>query len=750
MVVEGCFIFYLTRCIHCTEYKTELTRSYVSNNNAAVMNISSYSWRLEYDNPAKTLTSLHFGRPVKFLRNTCCCKIGSYRGRRYDAVCELVVVPFRKGFTHGKGSGKRKVSVEDGDGCCSGNHNYDDEGEEEVALLFVYSSIATEPFPFLEILRAETRPLDTENDGLNGCSISYQSARFMDDDDADGDATHIRVDRPREERTMVLTNNVAHVPMAVRNIVQLPKSSSDDEGGAVAVAIEWHTGHTSVFDLSMLDWRDHPPPVTVCRSVEPKSAALSRTTSPCRRYVAIWDASAEFPFVDVYETPSPSSSSSFLFRVLHNDYKLYCTSTLVCFARVDDRRVRLLINDQHARLGVYGVESHERCVNKHGMGVPLFGRYVGGDLAGNGFINEYAVRGDWLVIYGFVWSPINFQEVHRLSVMANDAVGCDEYAPHVTTAFEFPQARNYSEDNGYGYDGGGMMMAEDAAGNDESAVCRLCKGAARLYVSPWEFADALRLERERKRDDRCRALSCKWWSTPPENSLRRLLLPPDNNHHPALSRERANTAWENGACPNGERERWLLRVLDDEERERDGTNLLDIGCFGAITGTRMHDRVRWLLADVAEVRQTLTSAAFGKAGSRTRDVLVYSMAKKYGNDCFGGERIPAWCRADDGGCCSILNLMRTSGIHYVLVIRAPEWENDQLEIRVSLPPPLSSSSSQEQQAPRVCGDLGIAADDSGVQVVVKWVDRTADTTTMSDDSSDDSYDDSTDAPDGRR
>jgi hypothetical protein len=717
-------------------------------------------WRLEsvrekgYKDQVNVYGELHYGWPVKFVTpafggRPWCCRASSFRSGPYGLPSDVVVIPLRR-------SSSESTS------------NKNTPTEEEV--LFVHSTSATDLFPFLEILKARAHPFeDDDRNGdrrmaLHGFRCAYESVEAIDEeeDGHDGTTPHVRVDNPRELCTMTRTGEAIHVPARVRDLRPRPNKNTDEknDAGGTVVEVEWSTGHTSVFDVEAFRWRDDPLRLSELadsdhrsKLAESSGACVSRAQSPCGRYTAIWDGTETLPYVDVYERDLETGRTSLLYRALHNSYKRQVIRTMVCFVAsssftsdtrgINDekggKRVRLLINDDHASIGVYGVEPSERRVDESGWGVPILRRGVGDMNEGrnkknrmyDGFITDYAIRKDWLVIYGFVWTPINFQEVHRLGAFA--FADDDPFPPSMTT-LESPQIP-WSVYYGYGYDGGALPPNDNTDyfdGRDPDAMCRLCLGARRLYVPPWEFAEALLSEKQRRKNDGLRMTSRKWWSADPLKSIRRLLL---------MTSGAQGTSWQNGAHPEGEQEHWLLRVLGGESREGtqrlcggcdafsfDDGDLLNIGCFGAISGMPMHDRVRWLLADVSEVRQTLTHPAFESDDRRccvVRNLLIYSIVKTYGYDCFGQEDVPSWCRSDrddtasegDGSRsrtlphrdrdCHILKLLRTSGVHYVLTVKSPLWEREHLEIRMDM---LPSNTS----------DLGIAADDSEVRVVVSW------------------------------
>jgi hypothetical protein len=160
--------------------------------------------------------------------------------------------------------------------------------------------------------------------------------------------------------------------------------------------IYWsHQGHKSKFDLSSETFVDEElPPQKVSDFLIEEELIVH---SPDKKYYAKYAKRYENVYVF-------NSHDEFLFRLQHNIYKSNYCCNIIEF--VNDR---ILINDHHSSLGIYDMTG-KLC---HGIcGYDEF------------YTQKFRVKEEdgkeYLVLYGFVWSPVYFMSIYDLEQMVND------------------------------------------------------------------------------------------------------------------------------------------------------------------------------------------------------------------------------------------------------------------------------------------------------------------------------------------
>jgi hypothetical protein len=125
--------------------------------------------------------------------------------------------------------------------------------------------------------------------------------------------------------------------------------------------------------------------------------------SSCDKYCIVQRKDSEI--FDVFNT----ETDLFLFGLTHNMYKSSVCCTIVEFAYTANGDLRIFINDEHACIGIYdmsGNTCHSLCDSDD-----FFTKMT--RVVDDG--KEY------LVVYGFIWSPVHFMAIYEIEKMVTDA-----------------------------------------------------------------------------------------------------------------------------------------------------------------------------------------------------------------------------------------------------------------------------------------------------------------------------------------
>ncbi len=139
---------------------------------------------------------------------------------------------------------------------------------------------------------------------------------------------------------------------------------------------------------------------------------ISTKYSKCSRYVATYfdrdNKEEDNEYVDVFDV----IEDKWLFRVNHNTYKSHYICKVVEFIE-NNGDVYLLINDEHSLLSLYD------------MNGKVFKTFEGRDDFYTRYYRVIDNNKEWLVFYGFIWSPVYFMKMFDVEQMMN----VDEYEP---------------------------------------------------------------------------------------------------------------------------------------------------------------------------------------------------------------------------------------------------------------------------------------------------------------------------------
>ena len=178
--------------------------------------------------------------------------------------------------------------------------------------------------------------------------------------------------------------------------------------------INWSNTNQSTFEISSKSFINETLPIR--KTSDYNIEDLITLYSPCNKFYIKY--AKEFEFVDVF-----NEQDEFLFRLKHNTYKSYYCCNIIEF--VNDR---ILINDEHGSFGIYDM-SGNLCHN-----------ICGGDEF---YTNKFRIKEDdgkeYLVVYGFIWSPVNFMSIYDLNKMMIDkSYAPDQYWEKDTHDLQYP------------------------------------------------------------------------------------------------------------------------------------------------------------------------------------------------------------------------------------------------------------------------------------------------------------------------
>jgi hypothetical protein len=123
--------------------------------------------------------------------------------------------------------------------------------------------------------------------------------------------------------------------------------------------------------------------------------------SPCKNYYIKY--TKECKLVDIF-----NNKDEFLFRLDHNTYQSHYCCTIIEFVYNKDNELRILINNEHSVLSIYDMEG-KLC---HIIG-----------SCDEFYTRKFRVTEDnkeYLVLYGFIWTPINFISIYDLDELINN------------------------------------------------------------------------------------------------------------------------------------------------------------------------------------------------------------------------------------------------------------------------------------------------------------------------------------------
>jgi hypothetical protein len=146
-------------------------------------------------------------------------------------------------------------------------------------------------------------------------------------------------------------------------------------------------------------------------------AKTSLKYSTCSRYVAAYfdsDDSDDDEYVDVFDT----IEDKWLLRVNHNTYHRFHICTVVEFIE-NNGNTYVLINDEHSVLSLYDMEGN------------IYKQFEDGDDFYTDYYRIIDNDKEWLVFYGFIWSPLPFMKIFDVEQMTNN----DEYEPELYTNY---------------------------------------------------------------------------------------------------------------------------------------------------------------------------------------------------------------------------------------------------------------------------------------------------------------------------
>jgi len=118
--------------------------------------------------------------------------------------------------------------------------------------------------------------------------------------------------------------------------------------------------------------------------------------SPCGKYNIKY--AKDFEFVYVF-----NDRDEFIFRLNHNTYKSHYCCNIIEFVKDE-----IVINDEHSSLGIYDMQGKLR------YNVCGFDDF---------YTQKFRVTDDdtdYLVLYGFIWSPVHFMSIYDLNKMVVD------------------------------------------------------------------------------------------------------------------------------------------------------------------------------------------------------------------------------------------------------------------------------------------------------------------------------------------
>lgn len=150
---------------------------------------------------------------------------------------------------------------------------------------------------------------------------------------------------------------------------------------------------------------------------------LVKRASPCGRFIAAFFERGDF--VDVFDMEC--RGGRFMYQVRHNEYQRHIICNVVEFVG-DEKKLRLLINTQHACLTVYEAET----------GNKLFSHYTNDEFYSNVF-RVKGESGEHLVLYGFVWGPIFFMRVCDLNTLVELPKSYDEGIIRFSDEYDFDE-----------------------------------------------------------------------------------------------------------------------------------------------------------------------------------------------------------------------------------------------------------------------------------------------------------------------
>jgi hypothetical protein len=153
--------------------------------------------------------------------------------------------------------------------------------------------------------------------------------------------------------------------------------------------------------------------------------------SNCSRYVAAYFESDnnddnDDEYVDIFDT----FEDKWLFRVNHNTYHRYHICKVVEFIE-NNGDIYVLINDEHSVLSLYDMEGR------------IYKQFEDGDDFYTDYYRIIDSEKEWLVFYGFIWSPLPFMKIFDVQEMISN----DEYEPELYTNYLRIIDKNKNSDN---------------------------------------------------------------------------------------------------------------------------------------------------------------------------------------------------------------------------------------------------------------------------------------------------------------
>lgn len=142
---------------------------------------------------------------------------------------------------------------------------------------------------------------------------------------------------------------------------------------------------------------------------------ISTKKSKCSRYVVAYfeddeEEDNEQEYVDIFDV----IEDKWLFRVNHNTYKRYDICKIIEFIE-QNGKTYVLINDEHSVLSLYDMNGN------------LYKQFDDCDDFYTKYFKVVDNEKEWLVFYGFIWSPLYFMKIFDVEQM----MIVEEYEPEL-------------------------------------------------------------------------------------------------------------------------------------------------------------------------------------------------------------------------------------------------------------------------------------------------------------------------------
>lgn len=162
------------------------------------------------------------------------------------------------------------------------------------------------------------------------------------------------------------------------------------------ITIYWsNQGHKSIFEISSETFLEDELPAQRASDYYIEKGLMIQ--SPCKTYYAKYAKKYENVYIF-------NDHDEFLFRLDHNTYKSHYCCNIIEF--VNDK---IIINDHHSSIGIYDMTGK------------LCHKFCGCDEF---YTQKFRVKEDdgkeYLVLYGFIWSPVYFMSIYEIEKMISD------------------------------------------------------------------------------------------------------------------------------------------------------------------------------------------------------------------------------------------------------------------------------------------------------------------------------------------